>query len=166
MISNISAIVTCFTFVLYLIGRILKTIASRDMIFERFEVVPFSNDSDTYNFDNELIIDKSGSVFSISSNYGIRNLKVYRVTYEPDDNGTPVLISRELIETYGKININDKLYIWCDLGEVLPTIQIEVERMDYAKVTFELHESGKTGNIDTNYQFKMTFLCFLYYLCA
>ena len=63
MISNISAIVTCFTFVLYLIGRILKTIASRDMIFERFEVVPFSNDSDTYNFDNELIIDKSGSVF-------------------------------------------------------------------------------------------------------
>ena len=114
-----------------------------------------------------VIIDDIGEEFSISSPYGIKNIEIYKVIYEIGDNGSLTLISKELKSTFKDLNINDTLYIRCDLGECVPTTQITIERMDYTKVTFELYSSGKTGNIlVSNYNFKMTIRSLIYYLCV
>ena len=157
IISNISSIVTCTLFVLYVIGHIWKVIVTKNTRYEKFKVVPYNSDFD---------IDDIGEEFSISSTYGIRNIEIYKVNYELSDNGSGSLISKELKSTYKGLNINDTLYVRCDLGECVPTTQITIERMDYTKVTFELYSSGKTGSIlVSNYNFKMTIRSLIYYLC-
>ena len=116
-------------------------------------------------------MDEIGETFSLSSVYGIRNIKIYNVVYDFDDKGELLLKSKELRTTYDNLNVNEELYIQCDLGECMPIVQFEIERADYTKVIFDLMQSGKTGNILTNnitsknYRFKMTFKSFLYYLC-
>lgn len=167
IISNISSIITCALFILYVIGHIWKVFVTKNTKYEKFKVIPFNSDFDIDDNDNVVIIDNIGDEFSISSHYGIRNIEIYKVTYEISDNGSLSLISKELKSIYKDLNINDTLYIRCDLGECVPTTQIAIERMDYTKVTFELYSSGKTGNIlVTNYNFKMTVRSFIYYLCV
>lgn len=112
-------------------------------------------------------MDDVGEEFSISSTYGIRNIEIYKVTYELSDNGSTSLILKELKSTYKGLNINDTLYVRCDLGECMPTTQITIERMDYTKVTFELYSSENTRNIlVSNYNFKMAIRSLIYYLCV
>lgn len=167
IISNISSIITCTLFILYVIGHIWKVFVTKNTRYEKFKVIPFNSDFDIDANDNVVIIDDIGDEFSISSPYGIRNIEIYKVTYEISDNGSLSLISKELKYTYRDLNINDTLYIRCNLGECVSTTQITIERMDYTKVTFELYSSGKTGNIlVSNYNFKMTVRSFIYYLCV
>ena len=167
IVSNISSIVTCILFVLYVIGNIWKVVVTQNTKYEKFKVVPYNSDFDIDGNDNVVIIDDIGEEFSISSTYGIRNIEIYKVNYEFGDSGSISLISKELKSTYKDLNINDALYVRCDLGECIPTTQITIERMDYTKVTFELYSSGKTGNIRvSNYNFKMTIRSLIYYLCV
>ena len=167
IVSNISSIVTCILFVLYVIGHIWKVVVTQNTRYEKFKVVPYNSDFDIDGNDNVVIIDDIGEEFSISSTYGIRNIEIYKVNYEFGDSGSISLISKELKSTYKDLNINDVLYVRCDLGECIPTTQITIERMDYTKVTFELYSSGKTGNIRvSNYNFKMTIRSLIYYLCV
>ncbi len=165
IISNVSSIVTCLLFVLYIVGHIWKVIVTKDTRYEKFKILPFDTGFDADDNDNSIIIDEAGELFSLSSSYGIRNIKLYKVEYMFNDNGTTTLVSKELKHTCKGINISDTLYIKCELGEIIPTTQIEIERMDYTRVTFELYTSGKNGNILVeNYKFKMTLKCFIYYL--
>lgn len=167
IISNVSSIVTCLLFVLYVIGHIWKVIVTKNMRYEKFKVLPYDSSIDIDDYDNTILIDDIGEQFSISSSYGIRNINIYKVNCTINDDGSTTLVSKELKSTYRGLNINDTLYVRCDLGELIPTTQIEIERMDYTKVTFELFTSGKTGNIlVSNYQFKMTLKSFIYYLSA
>lgn len=167
IISNISSIVTCILFLLFVIGHIWKVFVTKNTRYEKFKIIPYNSDFNIDDNDNVVIIDETGEEFSISSTYGIRNIKIYKVNYELGDNGSTSLISKELKSTYKDLNINDTLYVRCDLGECLPTTQIAIERMDYTKVTFELSSSGKTGNIFIgNYTFKMTIRSLIYYLCV
>ena len=167
IVSNISSIVTCILFVLYVIGHIWKVVVTQNTRYEKFKVVPYNSDFDIDGNDNVVIIDDIGEEFSISSTCGIRNIEIYKVNYEFGDSGSISLISKELKSTYKDLNINDALYVRCDLGECIPTTQITIERMDYTKVTFELYSSGKTGNIRvSNYNFKMTIRSLIYYLCV
>ena len=166
IISNISSIVTCTLFVFYVIGHIWKVFVTRNTRYEKFKVLPYNSNSDINDNDNVVIIDDVGEEFCISSTYGIRNIEIYKVAYKLGDNGSTSLLSKELKSTYKDLNINDTLYVQCDLGEYIPTTQITIERMDYTKVTFELYSSGKTGNIlVNNYNFKMTIRSLIYYLC-
>ena len=167
IVSNISSIVTCILFVLYVIGHIWKVVVTQNTRYEKFKVVPYNSDFDIDGNDNVVIIDDIGEEFSISSTYGIRNIEIYKVNYEFGDSGSISLIYKELKSTYKDLNINDALYVRCDLGECIPTTQITIERMDYTKVTFELYSSGKTGNIRvSNYNLKMTIRSLIYYLCV
>lgn len=167
IISNISSIITCTLFIFYMIGHVWKVFVTKDTRYEKFNVLPYNSDFDINDNDHVIIIDEIGEEFSISSTYGIKNIEIYKVNYELDDNGSATLTSKELKSTYKNLNINETLYVRCDLGEALPTTQITIERMDYNKVTFELYSSGKTGNIiQSNYTFKMTLRGFIYYLCV
>ena len=139
IISNISSIVTCTLFVFYVIGHIWKVFVTRNTRYEKFKVLPYNSNSDINDNDNVVIIDDVGEEFCISSTYGIRNIEIYKVAYKLNNNGSTSLLSKELKSTYKDLNINDTLYVQCDLGECIPTTQITIERMDYTKVTFELY---------------------------
>ena len=78
-----------------------------------------------------------------------------------------VVCTKQLKSTYKDLNINETLYVRCNLGECISTTQITIERMNYAKVTFELYSIGKTGyTLVGNYNFKMTIRSLIYYLCV
>lgn len=167
IISNISSIVTCTLFVLYMIGHIWKVFVTKNTRYEKFKILPYNSGFDIEDTDHVIIIDHAGEEFSISSAYGIRAIKIYKVNYEFDDSGSITLTSKELKSNYKNLNINETLYVRCNLGETIPTTQITIERTDYTKVTFELYTSGKTGNILVdNYNFKMTMRSLIYYLCV
>lgn len=164
-ISNVASVVTCFLFILYICGHIWRVVATKNTRYEKFDILPYGSD-DINDNDNVIIVDDVGEEFSISSVYGIRSIKIYKVDYRWDS-GSPQLVSKELKNTYEDLNNNETLYVKCYLGEIVPTTQIEIERMDYTKVTFTLCSSGKTGNIFvSNYSFKMTILSLIYYLCV
>lgn len=168
-VSNISAIVTCFLFILYIIGHIWKISITKNKKFEKFQIQEFNDldeDDEMEGYDNILMVDNIGEVFSLSSSYGIRSIKVYEVSCEFENNDLKIK-SKNLKITYPNLDTNESLYIKCDLGEIMPKIQFEIERTDYTKVTFFVAVSGKTGNvISFGYSFKMTLKSFLYYLCT
>ena len=75
------------------------------------------------------------------------------------------VISKHLVETFKDLK-TDKLFIRCDLGEVVQTTQIEIKRSDYTVITFDIYESGKNGHVVTeNYKYRLTFRGLLYHLC-
>lgn len=164
--ANISSIVTCFLFVLYIIGHIWKAVVTLHTKYEKFEIHELTENEETEEHDNAILLDNVGEQFTISSSYGIRNIKMYEVLCEIKNDGEYKLLSKNLKAVYSNLNVNETLYIKCDLGEVMPRIQLEIERADYTKVTCFLGTSGKTGCIAAyDYSFKMTFKSFLYYLC-
>lgn len=165
-ISNIASIVTCLAFLMYLAGHIWTVIKSKDNIYENFSVVPYDSEIDIENEDNVLIVDSVGSEFFIESNYGINNVNIYKINYSFKNEEAPKIISRELVKTFKGLK-NEKLFIRCDLGEIINTTQIEIKRSDYTRITFDIYESGKNGHIViNNYKYRLTFLGLLYHLCV
>lgn len=165
-ISDIASVITCILFVFYIAGHIWRVIVSKKTRYEKFEIVPCASEADLEDKDNVLLLDETGTAFSISSAYGVRRIQFYKVSYELHNDGSLVLLSKELEAAYDDLQTSEALYVRCDLGECVPTTQVEVERMDYTKVTFEIGVSGKNGHIiTTNYTFRMTLRGLLYYLC-
>ena len=153
-ISNISAIVTCLTFLLYLSGRIWAVYKNRYTFYEEFDVIPYDSNVDIENEDNVLIVDSEGCEFTIKSNLGIDTIKIYKLNY---DSGMNKITSRDLVDSFDNLS-RAKLFVRCDLGEIFPTTQIEIKRSDYTIITFDIYESGKNGHLITdNYKFKLTF---------
>ncbi len=166
VISNISAIVTCLTFLLYLSGRIWVVYKNRYTLYEQFDVIPYDSSVNIENEDNVLIVDTNGCEFTVKSDYGIDTVNVYKIDYDINSDGTISLNKRTLKSTYNNLK-KEILYVRCDLGEVIPTTQIEIKRTDYTKITFDIYESGKNGHLITcNYKFKLTFKGMLYHLCV
>lgn len=167
VVSNISSIVTCILFILYIVGRIWKIFATKNLKYEKFIRTDTNTKFGINAYDNVVSIDDEGEEFSISSSYGIRYIKFYKLSYKTSNNNLSNLVSKKLVYIYKDLNINDLLYVRCDLGECVPSIQISIERMDYVKVTFELYSSGRTGNILVRtYKYKMTIRSWIYYLCV
>ena len=165
-ISNISSIVTCLAFLLYLAGHIWVIIKNRHIIYEKFTVIPFDEEKEIEDEDNVLIVDENGCEFTLESDYGISDIKVYKVDNDVSGDGSLHPKSRVLKATFSNLN-TDKLFVRCDLGEVLPTTQFEIKRADYAVITFDLCESGKNGHvIACNYKYKITLKSLIYHLCV
>lgn len=59
------------------------------------------------------------------------------------------------IGEWGYLGVHEKLYVRCDLGEFLPFIRVEIERLDFTKVSFNLNVSGKNGDL-VAYNYKYT----------
>lgn len=166
IISNISAIVTCITFLLYLIGRVLVVIKNKRIFFEKLSVIPLDSKIDIDDEDNSLIIDKVGCEFTLQSEYGINNLDIYKVDYNINEDGTLQLVSKTLKKSYKNLN-KDTLFIRCDLGETVPTTHFEIRRSDYTIISFDIMISGKTGRIITyDSKQKLTIKGFLHHLCV
>lgn len=165
-ISNVSSIVTCVSFILYLIGHIWVVLKNRNIIYEKFTVIPYDSSIDIEAMNNILLVDDKGCEFSLESEYGIDEIKIYKVKYDINKDGTLHFNNKELKKRFTKLH-KEKLYIRCDLGETIPTTQIEIKRSDYARITFDLYESGRNGQIVTcNKKYRMSFISFLYHLCV
>ncbi len=166
VISNISSIVTCIAFLLYLIGHIWVVLKSKHTIYEKFTVIPYDSSIDIDSQDNTLIIDNVGCEFILRSEYGIENVKIYKVCYNINDDGSLKLLSREHKATFSDLK-HEELFIRCDLGEIIPTTQFKIKRSDYAVITFDIYQSGKNGHICiSNYKYKMTFKALIYHICV
>ena len=162
VISNIASIATCILFVFYLIGHYWKSINKSNMMYEQFRMIKIDDDDFEKEYDNELIIDEIGEMFLISTSFGIRGLKVIRLIY---NDGCKEFIEKKQVARFGKLNPLEQLFIQCDLGEVLPTTEIVMERPDYVRATFLIRSSGKTGNIVVQKaEYKRTIVSFFYYL--
>lgn len=166
IISNISAIVTCVTFILYLAGHIWVVVKNKYTLYEKLTVLPYDSKIDIEEEDNTVIVDDNGCEFVLESEYGISNINIYKVDYDINSDGTLKLTSRKQKSSFSNLN-QEKLFIRCDLGEIIPTTQFEIKRSDYVMITFDIYESGRNGQIITcNYKYKMTFKSFLYHLCV
>lgn len=166
IISNVSSIVTCVAFLLYLAGHIWVVLKNKHTIYEKFTVIPYDSKIDIEDEDNTLIVDDNGCEFVLESEYGISNINIYKVDYDINSDGTLKLTSRKQKSSFSNLK-QEKLFIRCDLGEFIPTTQFEIKRSDYAIITFDIYESGKNGNIIVcNYKYKMTLKSFLYHLCV
>ena len=118
------------------------------------------------NMLNVLIVDDIGCEFILESEYGINNVYIYKMEYIINDDGEINFGSRKLNSKFSNLK-KDKLFIRCDLGECIKTTQFEIERSDYAVITFDIYESGENGHIIVdNYKFKMPLKSILYHLCV
>lgn len=166
MISNVASIVTCVAFLLYILGHIFIMIKDKHTVYEKFKTIPYMSDIDIEDEDNCLIVDNNGCSFIIESEYGIKNITIYKVDYELGKKGKLKLKDRKQITSFCNLN-QEKLYIRCDLGELIPTKQFRIKRSDYSVVTLELYESGKNGHINVcSYNSRITLKSFLYHLCV
>lgn len=166
IISNISSIVTCVAFLLYLAGHIWVVVKNKHTLYEKLTVLPYDSKIDIEDEDNFLVVDTNGCEFTLQSDYGITSLKIYEVDNDINEDGTFNPTSKKLKGSFENLK-KDKLYIRCDLGEVIPTTQFEIKRDDYTIITFDLVESGKNGHIIAcNFKLKLTIKGFLYHLCV
>lgn len=166
VISNVSSIVTCVAFLLYLAGHIWIVVKNRHALYEKLTVLPFDSKLDIEDEDIFLDVDTNGCEFTLQSDYGINSLKVYKIDNVKKENGTFNPISKQLKGSFENLK-KDKLYIRCDLGETIPTTQFEIRRDDYTIITFDLVVSGKNGHIIAcNFKPKLTVKGFLYHLCV
>lgn len=166
VISNVSSVVTCVAFILYLTGHIWVVIKNRRNIYEKFALVPYEAEKPIEQEKNVLIIDHLGCEFSLESEYGINSIKIYKLDQDPKSPQGYSSHSKTLTATYTDLK-TDKLFVRCDLGECVPTTQFEIIRSDYTIITFVLYQSGKAGHIITSdYKYKLTLKGIVYHLCV
>ena len=122
IISNVSSIVTCVAFLLYLAGHIWVVLKNKHTIYEKFTVIPYDSKINIEEEDNTLIVDDNGCEFVLESEYGISNINIYKVDYDINSDGTLKLISRKQKSSFSNLK-EEKLFIRCDLGEFIPTTQ-------------------------------------------
>ena len=160
LISNISAIVTCIAFVLYVIGHIWSIHISKNKIFEKFEFINEDIDDVEYiDFGKK----EYGRIFSVSSPEGIKSIKIFKAQHQGEDFVTN---KGKLLKEVKNIKPNQKVYIRANFTDVSSNIYLEIQRADYIKTSFLVADSGKDGSFQqVNYTNKMTFMSWLYYLC-
>lgn len=160
-ISNVSGLITCILFIAYIIGHIWTIYISKNAIFEKFE---FENITDDDDIDYIDLGGEYGSIFSISSPNGIREVKIFGV--DLDENSEEFFIKGDFIKKIENIKPNEKLYIKAQFMDFSSNIYLEVQRTDYIKFCFIVADSGRDGSfVQKNLKIKMPFKSWLYYLC-
>lgn len=161
-ISNISSIITAVTFFAYLIGRFIRIGFSKYNTHERFTV--YKREKSGRDIDEEtnfLEITSVGDEFIVEAENDVRKIAFFRCNFENDFGK---IKSMDKIGEWGHLGAHDKLYVRCDLGEFLPFIRVEIERLDFTKVSFNLNTSGKNGDlISYNYKYTTGIKSILYY---
>ncbi|MGO5337329.1 hypothetical protein ACTQZS_11080 [Bilifractor sp. LCP19S3_H10] len=162
VISNISSIITAVTFIVYLVGRLIRISFSKYNTHERFTVYERQKTGrDIEEETNYLEISAIGDEFILEAENDVRRITFFRC--ELEDNFSKIK-SMVKIGEWGHLSAHEKLYIRCDFGEFLPFIRIEIERLDFTRVSFNINESGKNGDLVAyNYKYTTGIKGFLYY---
>lgn len=162
-VGNISAIVTLFLFVLYIVGHIWKIINSKNSLEEKFSLEDNENDLEA----SEYFVDFAngiGRCFSVASSNGIRFVRFYEIVYgETCSNAKRGKILKE----FKNVGCDEKVYAKINIGDAIPYIGVEIEKNDYVKISFEILDNGKDGSLfKENYKCSLNFKSFVYYLCS
>lgn len=152
-ISNISSIITAVTFIIYLIGRFIRISFSKYDTHERFTVYKrekYGRDIDEET--NFLEITSVGDEFIVEAENDVRKIAFFRCDFEDDFSK---IKTKDKIGEWSHLGARDRLYVRCDLGEFLPSFRVEIERLDFTRVSFNLNASGKNGDL-VAYNYKYT----------
>ena len=162
VISNISSIITAVTFIVYLVGRLIHISFSKYNTHEKFTV--YEREKTGRDIDEEtnfLEITSVGDEFIVEAQNDVRKIAFFRC--ELEDNFRKIK-SMDKIGEWGHLGAHEKLYVRCDLGEFLPFIRIEIERLDFTRVSFNINASEKNGDLVAyNYKYTTGIKGFLYY---
>lgn len=161
-ISNISSIITAVTFIVYLVGRFIRISFSKYNTHEMFTV--YERDKTGRDIEEEtnfLEITSVRDELIVEAENDVRRITFFRCDLEDDFSK---IKSQDKIGEWGHLCAHEKLYVRCDLGEFLPYIRIEIERLDFTKVSFNLNASGKNGDLVAyNYKYTTGIKGVLYY---
>lgn len=163
-VCNISAVFTCILFITYIIGHIWKVKNSKKLLYENFQIEYLTNEQ-LGRVDTLIDLDsEQGDVFSISSPNGIRKVRVYDTSY---DCKSKKFNKGKLLNEVKDINVDEKVYFRVIIPCGIPNKYVELEKCDYARISFVVGQSGKTGNfMRINHTCKMTLRSWIYYLCS
>ena len=163
LLSDIASIVTVLLFVLYTIGHIYKIKQIQYSLSERYQFErDFDNEGPKPNHYFEL--SNVGSVFSISSQVGIKEISIYDVNYSQDNN---TWAKGDLKGRLVKIKSNEKAYIKVDVPDLYEGCFIELVKCDGIKISFGVALSGYNGSfVQTQYSLKMTLKSWVNYMCS
>ena len=142
-ISNISSIITAVTFIVYLVGRLIRISFSKYNTHEKFTV--HEREKTGRDIDEEtnfLEITSVGDEFIFEAENDVRRITFFRC--ELEDNFSKIK-TKDKIGEWSHLGARDRLYVRFDLGEFLPSFRVEIERLDYTRVSFNLNASGKMG---------------------
>ena len=110
---------------------------------------------------NFLEITSIGDEFIVEAENDVRKITFFRCDFEDDFSK---IKTKDKIGEWGHLGAHDRLYVRCDLGEFLPFIRVEIERLDFTRVSFNLNASGKNGDlISYNYKYTTGIKSILYY---
>lgn len=175
-LSNVANLIAVFTFGAYIIGRFWKIYNSKIFMDEKFIFEGYQDFQGGDIRDAEVFMDFGGQdIFSISSPYGIRSIKAYRINVENWE--TNELSShRTFLGQRDNINKNQKCYIRTFIPCGMPSkyLQIEIEREDYMIFSFTVSRSQKDKFpvnaqeevIKGHCEYRMPFKSWVYYLCS
>jgi hypothetical protein len=162
-IGNLSSIVTLISFVIYLIGKVIKIRLSKKLRFESIDVYYNSNDlpSNIKIVEEYNIGDFNSEKLVISSEAPINWIKIYKCEYDEIGNK---LKREELIEKHGFLNAGHSIQINTYLSCGIPSCSIIIQRYDYMIGSFHMGENGENGIVDKQIEMSHTFLSYLYYI--
>lgn len=163
-ISNIASIVTVLLFLLYIIGHIWKI---KQIKYTLGEVYNLENYFDEEYLPSERFVDLSdgiGQLFSVYSPNGFENVSFYEAKL---DINTGVSSKGNLLKEFTEIGANDKIYAKINIPDIADGCIVEITKTDGVKISFGIAASGKNGLLEkTNYQMRLTFKSWIYYLCS
>lgn len=161
-IANVSSIVTCTTFVIYLIGRICMICRQTK---RKTETMSFEAEEDLQMkevLDNTNYLDMAGmcgKTFSIMSPEGIQQIKIFEIKPFNKPSKSNIRHIKRHLEP------NEKFYIRAEFYDVGSNVYIEMLRADYVKTQFIVADSGRNGSFVAEvYQNHTTLRSILYYL--
>ncbi len=141
----VSSIITGFSILIYLVSHIWRMSDTDNNQYEFIRM--YSDTADNFDGEDHVIDIDRGEMFYLSSSQKIRSINFYSVRYDFDESSNLVLQDRIKLDNYGTLHMNEELYIRCDVGELYPKIQLEIERENYSVICYNLRWSGKNSNV-------------------
>ena len=166
LVSNLASILTCITFMLYIIGKMIAISNCKYKILEEYE---FCKDDD---IDSRYLIDtapdsKYKTILKIKSKHGIKKIKVYGIdrTDWVSEDGYPFR-KGDLIGELKNIREDSAAYVGVELYDIGSTAYVEITRGDSVINSFIIADSGRDGSfVASHRKSKMTVGSWIYYLC-
>lgn len=169
MLGDIASIATLILFVIYFIGRAITIFMEKQMCYDE---ISFLSREEINKYD---IIDEVSTVVTdddtnddyitvvmLTSKQGIRNIKVFEITYDNELN--EIKNGMNEIGKCGFLNVGQSFAIITELPELIPKYRIVYYTQDFKKVTFDVSDNLKSGVASEMLRTKHTLKSMLYYL--
>lgn len=163
IIGNISSFATLITFIIYLIGKVIRIKISKKLRYENIEVYynPYVPNSNIKIVEEYNIGSTNTEKLIVSSLVPLNWVKVYE--YEFDDKKDEFKKGK-LIEKHGYLRAGHAIQINTYLSCGVPAYILDFERYDYLRGSVCFAENGKNGILEECVTMSHTLRSYLYYV--